>query len=54
MKFWPEFSGEAAVIKNGDSYVHTAILEMDNQQGSTVWHRELCSVLCGTPDGRGF
>ena len=54
VKFCPEFSGEVAAIKNGgSSYVHTAILEMDNQQGSTVWHRELCSVLCGTPDGRG-
>ena len=36
VKFWPEFSGELAAIKNGGSYVHTAILEMDNQQGSTV------------------
>ena len=26
---------------------------MDNQQGPTVEHRELCSVLCGSLDGRG-
>ena len=26
---------------------------MDNQQGSTVEHRELCLMLCGSLDGRG-
>ena len=26
---------------------------MDKQQGPTVQHRELCSTLCGSPDGRG-
>ena len=26
---------------------------MDSQQGPTVKHRELCSVLCGSLDGRG-
>ena len=26
---------------------------MDNQQGPTVLHRELCSVLCESLDGRG-
>ena len=26
---------------------------MDNQQGPTAWHRELCSMLCGSLDGRG-
>ena len=26
---------------------------MDNQQGPTVEHRELCSVLCGSLAGRG-
>ena len=25
----------------------------DNQQGPTVQHRELCSMLCGSLDGRG-
>ena len=27
------------------TYVHTAIFKVDNQQGPTVEHRELCSVL---------
>ena len=36
-----------------DGHVHTAIFKMDNQQGPTVQHRELCSVLCGSLDGRG-
>jgi len=35
-----------------DQCVHTAIFKMDNQQGPTVWHRELCSMLCGSLDGR--
>ena len=26
---------------------------MYNQQGSTVEHRELCSMICGSLDGRG-
>ena len=30
-----------------------AILKMDDQQGPTVQHRELCSMLCGSLDGRG-
>ena len=37
----------------GDGHVHTALFEMDNQQGSTVEHRELCSLLCGSLDGSG-
>ena len=36
-----------------DSQVHTAIFKMDNQQGPTVQRRELCSMLCGSLDGRG-
>ena len=34
--------------------VHTAILKMDKQQGRTVQYLELCSVLCGSLDGRGI
>ena len=30
-----------------------AIFKMDDQQGPTVQHRELCAVLCGSLDGRG-
>ena len=36
-----------------DQYTHTAIFKMDNQQGPTVEHRELCSLLGGSLDGRG-
>ena len=32
---------------------HTAVFKMDHQQGPAVEHRELCSVLCGSLDGRG-
>ena len=36
-----------------DQYVHTVLFKMDNQQGPTVKHRELCSRLRGSLDGRG-
>ena len=36
-----------------DGHVHIATFRGDNQQGPTVEHRELCSVLCGSLDGRG-
>ena len=29
------------------------LFKMDNQQGPTVSHRDLCSVLCASLDGRG-
>ena len=29
------------------------IFKKDNQQGPTVQHRELCSMLCGSLDGKG-
>ena len=29
------------------------IFKMDNPQGPTGQHRELCSMLCGSLDGRG-
>ena len=32
---------------------HTAVFIMDNQQGPTVEHWELCSVLCVSLDGKG-
>ena len=37
-----------------DGHVHTALFKMDNQQGLTVYHRELCPVLRGNLDGRGI
>jgi len=35
-----------------DGHVHTAIFKMGNQQGPIVQHKELCSTLCGSLDGR--
>ena len=43
----------------GDSYgvwdgrVHAAVFNMSNRQGPIVWHKELCSTLYGSLDGRG-
>ena len=34
-----------------EGHVHTAIFKMDNQQGPTVQHMELCSVLRASLDG---
>ena len=36
-----------------DQHVHTAIFKMDNHLGPTVQHMELCSMLCGSLDGKG-
>ena len=36
-----------------DGRVHIAIFKKDDQQGPTVEQRELCSMLCGSLDGRG-
>ena len=36
-----------------DGHVDTGLFKMDNQQGPTVQHMELCSMLCGSLDGRG-
>ena len=40
--------GEELGKKQGvwDGHAHTAIFKMDNQQGPTVQHRKLCSILC--------
>ena len=32
---------------------YTAVFKTHNQQGPTVEHRELCSMLCGSQDGKG-
>ena len=34
-------------------HVHSTVFKMDGQQGPTVQHRELCSVLCGSLHERG-
>ena len=39
------------IIKSAWSY--TAIFKVVNQQEPTIWHMELCSVLCGSLDGSG-
>ena len=31
-----------------DWHVHTAIFKVDNQQGPTVHHKDLCSICCIT------
>ena len=31
--------------------LHTAVFKIDNQQGPTAQHRELCPMLCGRLDG---
>ena len=36
-----------------DGHGHTALFIMENQQGPAGQHRELCSVSCGSLDGRG-
>ena len=33
-----------------DVYVHITMFKMNSQQGPTVEHMELCSMLCGSPD----
>ena len=37
-----------------EGHAHTAIFKMDNQKGPTVQHRELCSMFCGSLDGKEF
>ena len=36
-----------------DGHGHTAVFNMENQQGPAVQVRELCSMSCGSLDGRG-
>ena len=36
-----------------DGHTHTAICERDDQQGPSVEHRELCSMLYSSLDERG-
>ena len=36
-----------------EHHVYTAIFKVDNQQRPVVQHTELCSMLCGSLDGRG-
>ena len=34
--------------------MYTTIFKMNKQQGPIVQHMELCSMLCGSLDGRGI
>ena len=36
-----------------EGHVHTTIFKIGKQQGPTVQHGELCSMLCDSLDGRG-
>ena len=38
----------------GEGHVNTAIFKAGSQQGPVVWHMEICSVSCGSLDGRGL
>ena len=33
-------------------HVHTIVYKIDNQQGLTVYHRELCSTFCNNLNGK--
>ena len=44
---------EEGIVRELGIDMYTAIFKMGNQQGPTVQHRELCSMLCGSLDGRG-
>ena len=35
-----------------DGHRYTAVFKMDNQEGPTVEHRELCSILCNNLNGK--
>ena len=37
-----------------DGHGHTAVFNMENQQGLAGQHRELCSMSCGSLDGGEF
>ena len=43
-------SGQLGSVGQTRTYCY---FKMDKQQGLAVQHRELCSVLCGSLDGRG-
>ena len=47
--------GEGIVKEFGIDMVHFnmyAVFKMDDQQGPTVYHRELCSILCNNLNGK--
>ena len=50
---WGERWGEGIVKGVWDRHVRTAIFKIDNQHKSILWHSKICSVLCGSLNGRG-
>ena len=34
--------------------MHSVTFKMDNKKGHTIEHMKLCSMLCGSVDGRGI
>ena len=45
--------GERDKLGVWDENIHTTVYKIDRQQGPTVQHVELCSVLCSSLNGRG-
>ena len=39
------------IVREFGMDTHTAVFKMDNQQGPTVWHGGLCSLLCDSLNG---
>ena len=42
------------LTKRSAWHEYTAIFQIDNQQGPTIQHRELCSILCNSLDGENL
>ena len=50
--YYGEMLGEGIIKGVWDCHVHTAIFKTDKQQGSTVWHKKLCSILFNSLNGK--
>ena len=48
------FSNGWEKLQSNSRRVHSAVFKMDNKQEPTVYYRALCSMLCGSLDGRGI
>ena len=42
----PQGKGGMDALGVWDYHIHTTIYKIDNQQGPTVRHTELCSIFC--------
>ena len=45
-------SGWGDNLGSWDWHVHTTTFKIDNQQGPTVYHKELCSTFCNNLNGK--